>query len=125
MVFQPDYSKDVYVCPKGVARSSDEATIKKTYTKIGNIPASIDGKGSDWWIGDLTIDTSTGAWFPSAIGTSDKQGIASKLYSGGTSTSGTREYPQGGDLGNGSYAGFRLFCGSWLDGMCWSCGCRD
>lgn len=125
MVFQPNYSKDVYVCPKGVARSSDEATIKKTYTKIGNIPASIDGKGSDWWIGDLTIDTSTGAWFPSAIGISDKQGIASKLYSGGTSTSGTREYPQGGDLRYGSSAGFPLNCWYWLAWAYWYYGCRD
>lgn len=125
MVFQPDYSKDVYVCPKGVARSSDEATIKKTYTKIGNIPASIDGKGSDWWIGDLTIDTSTGAWFPSAIGASDKQGIASKLYSGGTSTSGTREYLQGGNLWSGSAAGFHLFCRLGLGGAVWYFGCRD
>lgn len=125
MVFQPDYSKDVYVCPKGVTRSSDEATIKKTYTKIGNIPASIDGKGSDWWIGDLTIDTSTGAWFPSAIGASDKQGIASRLYAGGTSTSGTREYLQGGSLGGGSGAGFPLSCWYGLGGAGWSCGCRD
>lgn len=125
MVFQPDYSKDVYVCPKGVARSSDEATIKKTYTKIGNIPASIDGKGSDWWIGDLTIDTSTGAWFPSAIGASDKQGIASKLYSGGISTSGTREYLQGGNLRNGSNAGFLLDCRNRLDRTNWNYGCRN
>ena len=73
----------------------------------------------------MTIDTSTGAWFPSAIGASDKQGIASKLYSGGTSTSGTREYPQGGYLGNGSFAGFLLNCGRWLGGARWFCGCRD
>ena len=125
MVFQPDYSKDVYVCPKGVARSSDETTIKNTYTKIGNIPASTDGNGNDWWIGDLTIDTSTGAWFPSAIGASDKQGIASRLYAGGTGTSGTREYLQGGYLGSGSYAGFHLNCWFRLDRTSWYYGCRD
>lgn len=100
-------------------------TIKKTYTKIGNIPASIDGKGSDWWIGDLTINTSTGAWLPSAIGASNKQGIASKLYSGGTSTSGTREYLQGGYLWDGSFAGFLLHCWLGLGWAAWYFGCRD
>ena len=35
MFFQSDYSKDVYVCPKGVARSTSDSVIKQTYVKIG------------------------------------------------------------------------------------------
>lgn len=66
---------------KKVGSSSSSTSSTSNYDDLKNKP-SINGKGSDWWIGDLTIDTSTGAWFPSAIGASDKQGIASKLYSG-------------------------------------------
>ena len=34
MIFNADYSKDVYRAPRGVAHSSSEATIKNTYTKM-------------------------------------------------------------------------------------------
>lgn len=105
MDFQSDYSKKVYIAPKGLAHSSSDATIRSKYTCIGTIPANPDGKGSDYWIGDISVDVNTGGWFPSAKGSSNSQGWADMLYAGGTSTSGTREYLMGGDLWNGSYAG--------------------
>ena len=125
MFFQSDYSKDVYVCPKGVARSTSDSVIKQTYTKVGNIPASKDGKGADYWIGDISIDVSTGAWYPSSIGSSSSQGVGSILYAGGANTSGSREFLVGGNLWSGRDAGFLVNCGGWLDGAYWFCGCRD
>lgn len=125
MFFQSDYSKDVYVCPKGVARSTSDSVIKQTYTKVGNIPASKDGKGADYWIGDISIDVSTGAWYPSSIGSSSSQGVGSFLYAGGANASGSREFLVGGDLGNGRHAGFLVHCRSWLGGAYWDFGCRD
>ena len=105
MDFQSDYSKKVYVAPKGVAHSSSDATIRSNYTCMGTIPANPDGKGSDYWIGDISVDVNTGGWFPSAKGSSNSQGWADMLYAGGTSTSGTREYLMGGALWFGSPAG--------------------
>ena len=105
MDFQSDYSKKVYVAPKSVAHSSSDATIRSKYTCIGTIPANPDGKGSDYWIGDISVDVNTGGWFPSAKGSSNSQGWADMLYAGGAVTSGTREYLMGGDLGFGSCAG--------------------
>lgn len=114
MFFQSDYSKDVYVCPKGVARSTSDSVIKQTYTKVGNIPASKDGKGADYWIGDISIDVSTGAWYPSSIGSSSSQGVGSFLYAGGANTSGSREFLVGGSLRSGRAAGFLVHCWGWL-----------
>nr|DAI05621.1 MAG TPA: hypothetical protein [Herelleviridae sp.] len=109
-MFQPDYSKDVYFAKRGVAHSKSDSVIKETYEKIGNIPASANGEGSDYWIGDVTIKK--GAWFPSSeLATSQSYG--DRVYSGGTSTSGSREYLQGGNLWHGSDAGL-----AFLD--CWS-----
>ena len=125
MDFQSDYSKKVYVAPKGVAHSSSDATIRNTYTYVGTIPANPDGSGSDFWVGDIAVDVDTGAWFPSAKGSSDSQGFADMIYAGGKTTSGTREYLQGGILGAGSNAGSAcVYCGDWLDGASWNClGC--
>lgn len=122
-MFQPDYSKDVYFAKRGVAHSKSDSVIKETYEKIGNIPASANGEGSDYWIGDVTIKK--GAWFPSSeLATSQSYG--DRVYSGGTSTSGSREYLQGGSLGNGSIAGLAcLGCGSWLGGTGWHCAVAD
>ena len=125
MFFQSDYSKDVYVCPKGVARSTSDSVIKQTYTKVGNIPASKDGKGADYWIGDISIDVSTGAWYPSSIGSSSSQGVGSILYAGGANTSGSREFLVGGALGAGRRAGFPVRCGGGLGWTYWGYGCRD
>lgn len=121
MDFQSDYSKKVYIAPKGLAHSSSDATIRSKYTCIGTIPANPDGKGSDYWIGDISVDVNTGGWFPSAKGSSNSQGWADMLYAGGTSTSGTREYLMGGALGSGSVAGCScLYCWDGLDGTYWN-----
>jgi len=120
MDFQSDYSKKVYIAPKGLAHSSSDATIRSKYTCIGTIPANPDGKGSDYWIGDISVDVNTGGWFPSAKGSSNSQGWADMLYAGGTSTSGTREYLMGCSLWGGSDAGCSfLACGYWLGGASW------
>lgn len=125
MDFQSDYSKKVYIAPKGLAHSSSDATIRSKYTCIGTIPANPDGKGSDYWIGDISVDVNTGGWFPSAKGSSNSQGWADMLYAGGTRTSGTREYLMGGRLWDSSYAGCSfVYCWYWLGGTYWFCvGC--
>ena len=121
MDFQSDYSKKVYVAPKGVAHSSSDATIRNTYTCVGTIPANPDGNGSDFWVGDIAVDVDTGAWFPSAKGSSNSQGFADMVYAGGKATSGTREYLQGGFLWSGSLAGSAcVYCGSWLGWTYWN-----
>lgn len=113
MDFQSDYSKNVYVAEKGTAHSSSDSTIRSTYKLIGNIPANSNGNGSDYWVGDITVDEDTGAWFPSAQGSGNSQGFGDMLYAGGATASGTREYLQGGSLGTGSVAGT-----AFLD--CWN-----
>lgn len=118
MDFQSDYSKKVYIAPKGLAHSSSDATIRSKYTCIGTIPANPDGKGSDYWIGDISVDVNTGGWFPSAKGSSNSQGWTDMLYAGGANTSGTREYLMGGNLGDGSCAG-AAFLDAW-NGIDWS-----
>lgn len=126
MDFQSDYSKKVYIAPKGLAHSSSDATIRSKYTCIGTIPANPDGKGSDYWIGDISVDVNTGGWFPSAKGSSNSQGWADMLYAGGANTSGTREYLMGGALGGGSSAGCSyVYCRSGLDGSSWDCCAAD
>ena len=121
MDFQSDYSKKVYVAPKGVAHSSSDATIRSEYTCIGTIPANPDGKGSDYWIGDISVDVNTGGWFPSAKGSSNSQGWADMLYAGGAVTSGTREYLMGGLLWYGGVAGeCCLVCWVSLSGWDWN-----
>lgn len=120
MDFQSDYSKKVYIAPKGLAHSSSDATIRSKYTCIGTIPANPDGKGSDYWIGDISVDVNTGGWFPSAKGSSNSQGWADMLYAGGANTSGTREYLMGGSLRSGSLAGSAyLFARNWIDWSYW------
>ena len=121
MDFQSDYSKKVYIAPKGLAHSSSDATIRSKYTCIGTIPANSDGKGSDYWIGDISVDVNTGGWFPSAKGSSNSQGWADMLYAGGANTSGTREYLMGGSLWFGSHAGCScVACGSGLGWASWA-----
>lgn len=125
MEFQSNYSKNVYVAEKGTTHVTDTTTIKSTYKMIGNVPASSDGTGADWWVGDISVDMDTGSWFPSVIGASSSQGMGDRVYAGGTSTSGTREYLQGGSLGVGSAAGSAcLHCGGGLSSAHWhSLGC--
>lgn len=125
MDFQSDYSKKVYVAPKGVSHSSSDAMIRNTYTCVGTIPANPDGNGLDFFVGDIAVDVDTGVWFPSAKGSSNSQGFADIIYAGGKNTSGTREYLQGGYLGGGSDAGSAsVFCWNWLGRAAWnSLGC--
>lgn len=104
MVFKPDYSKDVYVAPRGTRHVTDENAIKSSYLLVGNIAASADGKGSDYWTGD--VEQKYGAWLPTNQVTNSGQGNKDMVYAGGATTGGTREYYQGGYLGLGAGAGF-------------------
>lgn len=124
---QADYTKHVLVALKGVAHSSTDATIRSTYTHIGTIPASDAGNNADWWVGDCGFDIDTGSWYPSAEGASSSQGYGDRCYAGGTSsTSGLREYLQGGVLGGGSFSGSAcLYCRLWLGGGRWYCVACD
>lgn len=72
------------------------------------------------------MDKKTGAWFVAKKGSGSTQGYGDMLYSGGTSTSGTREFMQGGSLWSGSSAGCAcLHCRLGLGGAGWSCGGCD
>ena len=122
--FQPDHSKNVYVAERGLDHSSTDTVIKSTYRMIGNIPALPDGK--DFWIGDISVDKKTGAWFVAKKGSGSTQGYGDMLYSGGTSTSGTRGFMQGGVLRGGSSAGCAsLYCRDRLGWAGWSYGGCD
>ena len=126
MDLQGDFTKNVYVAEKGTTRSSSDSTIRSTYKMVGTIPAAAAGNNADWWIGDIAVDMDTGVWYPSVEGSSSSQGMADRCYAGGsTATSGTREYLQGGSLGNGSDAGSAsLHCWYGLSGALWHClGC--
>ena len=121
MDLQSDFTKKVYIAPKGVAHSSSDATIRSTYTEIGTIPAASAGNNADWWIGDFGLSTDVGGWWPAAEGSGSSQGTGDMCYAGGASaTSGMREYLQGGGLWFGSDAGSAfLDCGSWLGWGAW------
>lgn len=118
MIFKEDYSKDVYIAPRGVKHVKDEATIKSTYKPIGNIPGN---EGNDFWIGDIGVDVETCSWFAKTVGASDSQGWGDRCSAGGKSTSGTREDPGRGFLGLGSDAG-SVFASCWvgLGGAYWA-----
>lgn len=120
---QADYTKKVYVAEKGTEHTSVDATIRSTYKQIGTIPASAAGNNADWWVGDVAVDMETGAWYPSAEGSGDSQGMGDRCYAGGSSaTSGMREWLQGGYLGCGSAAGSAcLNCGGGLSAAWWHC----
>ena len=119
MVFKPDYSKDVHVAPRGTKHVTDENAIKSSYLLVENIAANADGKGSDYWTGD--IEQKYGTWMPTNQVANSGQGNKDMLYAGGAATSGTREYYQGGSLRNGADAGFcYLNCLAWLVGANWN-----
>lgn len=119
MVFKPDYSKDVYVAPRGTRHVTDENAIKSSYLLVGNIAASADGKGSDYWTGD--VEQKYGAWLPTNQVTNSGQGNKDMVYAGGATTGGTREYYQGGHLGSGAFAGFCcLACWGGLGWALWN-----
>lgn len=122
MIFKEDYSKDVYIAPRGTKHVKDEATIKSTYKLIGNIPGN---EGNDFWIGDIGVDVETCSWFAKTVGASDSQGWGDRCHSGGQNTSGSREDLGRGYLWHGSSAGsVCVNCWYWLDGALWGClGC--
>mgnify|MGYP000723240198 FL=1 len=118
MIFKEDYSKDVYIAPRGTKHVKDEATIKSTYKLIGNIPGN---EGNDFWIGDIGVDVETCSWFAKTVGASDSQGWGDRCYSGGKNTSGSREDLGRGNLGDGSHAGsVYVNCWNRLDRANWN-----
>lgn len=118
MIFKEDYSKDVYIAPRGTKHVKDEATIKSTYKLIGNIPGN---EGNDFWIGDIGVDVETCSWFAKTVGASDSQGWGDRCYSGGKSTSGTKEDLGRGYLWAGSHAGsVYVNCRNRLDRANWN-----
>ena len=118
MDFQSDYSKNVLVAPHDNKRTTNTTEIRSTYRKIGNI---VGNGGSDFWIGDIAIDTQTGVTYPAAVGSGDSVGAGDRVYSGGKNTSGTREHLRGGGLGSGSNAGSScLSCWSGPGGADWA-----
>ncbi len=113
MDLQSDFTKKVYIAPKGVVHSSSDTTIRSTYTEIGIIPTSAAGNNADWWIGDFGLNADLGGWWPSTEGSGSSQGTGDRCYSEGAgATSGTREYLQGGGIGSGSDAGL-AYLGCW------------
>lgn len=123
MIFLPDYSKDVYLAPKGVKRTISESEIKRDYIKLGNIPAAPDA--ADFWIGDIKI-APEGSWYPLVIGTGDIMGTGDRCYSRDKHTTGTREYLQGGNFWSWSSAGSAcLICWIGLGAVSWFCAARD
>ena len=115
-----DNSRDVYVASRGTPHSPTWATIQSTYTLVGNIPAYSDGTATDYYIGDINVDATLGAWNPSSESSSPAQGFADRYYAGGDATLTQREFLQGGNLGDGPSAGSSyLNLWSWLGSAGW------
>lgn len=115
-----DGTRTIYAAEKGVDHSSTDATIKSTYKIAGTIPVNSSGSVGDFWIGDDGFDTDTGTWYPAKQGSGSTQGVGDMYYAGGEADNTLREYLQGGNLGDGSYAGssflnlrYRLGVDNW------------
>ena len=100
-----DGSRTVYTAEKGTMHSNNQETILSTYKNAGTIPNSATGTAADWYIGDLSLDENTAAWWPSAEGSGSTQGVCDRYYAGGSESDTLREYLQGGYLWVGSNAG--------------------
>ena len=100
MEFNADYSRSVYVAPKGVTHVQNART---GYKLIGTIPAK-DEANSDTWVGDLGFDTENGAHFPVTLGSGEAVGVGDRIWAG-RKGSGLREYYTCGYLGHGAVAG--------------------
>lgn len=120
IVFTDNNEKDVYVSPSNIAHSSDDATIKSNYKNVGHIPSG------EWWIGDIGFDTDMNATWPTVRGSGNATGVGDYNY-GSTGNNGiTREYLQGGSLGDGSHAGSScLACWDRLGYAHWDCLSAD
>lgn len=117
-----DGTRTIYVAEKGTAHSSSDSVIKSTYKVVGTIPARADGQTLDWYIGDDSVDSDTGAWWPSAQGSGSTQGVCDRYYAGGTGSDTFREYLMGGYLGDVAHGGGScLYIGSWLGAGNWLC----
>ena len=108
-----------YFAPKGVKHVANAHT---GYICAGKIP----GASSDYWIGDIDVDTRGFMW-PSAKGTSDSLGTGDRVWGPQNGSEGDlRERYTVGYLGSGSFAGFAavsLWAG--LSDAYWACGCCD
>ena len=100
-----DGSRTVYTAEKGTMHSNNQETILSTYKNAGTIPNSATGTAADWYIGDLSLDENTAAWWPSAEGSGSTQGVCDRYLAGGSGSDTLREYLQGGYLGDGLNAG--------------------
>lgn len=117
-----DGSRTVYTAEKGTAHSNNQETILSTYKNAGTIPNSATSTAADWYIGDLSLDENTAAWWPSAEGSGSTQGVCDRYYAGGASSDTLREYLQGGNLRRGSSAGVGfLYLDVALSGGSWYC----
>lgn len=115
-----DGTRTVYVAKKETTHSSSDSVIKSTYKSVGTIPASADGQTSDWYIGDDSVDSDTGAWWPSAQGSGSTQGVCDRYYAGGTGSDVFREYLMGGYLWGGVCGGSFLSLRYWLGAENWN-----
>ena len=116
-----DGSRTVYTAEKGTAHSNNQETILSTYKNAGTIPNSATGTAANWYIGDLSLDENTAAWWPSAEGSGSTQGVCDQYYAGGSESDTLREYLQGGSLGVGSNAGVGDLVLSYpLSGLDWN-----
>ena len=111
LAFDDSNGKDVYVCPTGAAHTKTDAEILAKYKKVGNFPAG------DWWIGDIDFDPETCVTWPATKGSGNRTGVGDMVYGGGNANKNTlREYLQGGNLWNGSFAGASFVaCWAWLE----------
>src|SRR5699024_12569788 len=83
MDLQPDFTKKVYVAPKGTAHSSSDATIRSTYTHIGTIPAATAVNNAGRWVGELGLSTDVGGWWPATGGSGSSRGTGARATAGG------------------------------------------
>ena len=117
-----DGSRTVYTAEKGTMHSNNQETILSTYKNAGTIPNGATGTAADWYIGDLSLDENTAAWWPSAEGSGSTQGVCDRYYAGGSVSDTLREYLQGGCLRSGSVAGVGcLDLYGTLSGGRWDC----
>lgn len=102
-VLKDDSTRDVYVANRGSNHTTDESNIKKNYNLIGSIPSQTD-TSQEYWVGDIEINTITGAWFPSCQGSGDSQGFADCIIT--DSYPSLASYTYGGKCIDGSCGGF-------------------
>ncbi|MCD8158469.1 MAG: hypothetical protein LUD77_06135 [Clostridiales bacterium] len=127
-IYGNDYSLNIYAAEKGVSHSSTQSVIENTYKLVGTAPtieyADSESSYITEYIGDIAVDMSTGAWWPSDMGASTANGWADKFYFDHI-TSGIREYLQGGYLSHLTSAGSAfLNCDNALSSSFWYfCAC--